>query len=180
MLRGFFHFSSSCIFFFPLFDSLTSRLLLLSLQLPTPPPTPPIGGEFDGAKAYKDSKVCNMLTMRELNRRFGGPDGKITFASLYPGCIAETGLFREHYPIFRTLFPAFQKYVTKGFVSETEAGRRLAQVVADPSPEFAKSGVYWSWSNESGSFENEVSDEVADGGKGQKLWDLSEKLVGLA
>ena len=151
-----------------------------------PPPKPrnqpnrsKTGGEFDGAKAYKDSKVCNMLTMRELHRRFSG-DGKVTFASLYPGCIAETGLFREHYPVFRTLFPAFQKYVTKGYVSEEEAGRRLAQVVADPSAEFDKSGVYWSWSNESGSFENEVSDEVADGGKGKKLWELSEKLVGLA
>lgn len=26
------------------------------------------GGEFNGAKAYKDSKVCNMLTMREMNK----------------------------------------------------------------------------------------------------------------
>lgn len=26
------------------------------------------GGEFDGAKAYKDSKVCNMLTMRQLHQ----------------------------------------------------------------------------------------------------------------
>jgi NAD(P)-dependent dehydrogenase (short-subunit alcohol dehydrogenase family) len=69
------------------------------------------GGEFNGAKAYKDSKVCNMLTMREAHRRFA--DRGITFASLYPGCIAETGLFREHYPIFRTLFPPFQKYITK-------------------------------------------------------------------
>lgn len=84
-------------------------------------------GEFDGAKAYKDSKVCNMLTMRELNKRLNKDTG-ITFASLYPGCIAETGLFRSHVPLFRTLFPAFQKYVTKGFVSEEEAGRRLAQV----------------------------------------------------
>lgn len=25
-------------------------------------------GEFDGAKAYKDSKVCNMLTMRQLHQ----------------------------------------------------------------------------------------------------------------
>lgn len=24
--------------------------------------------EFDGAKAYKDSKVCNMLTMRQLHK----------------------------------------------------------------------------------------------------------------
>ena len=44
------------------------------------------------------------------------------------GCIAETGLFRNHIPLFRTLFPPFQKFITKGYVSEAEAGRRLAQV----------------------------------------------------
>ncbi|GFP78791.1 protochlorophyllide reductase chloroplastic, partial [Phtheirospermum japonicum] len=71
------------------------------------------GGEFDGAKAYKDSKVCNMLTMQELHRRFHEETG-VSFASLYPGCIAETGLFREHIPLFRLLFPPFQKYITKG------------------------------------------------------------------
>jgi protochlorophyllide reductase len=85
------------------------------------------GGEFDGAKAYKDSKVCNMLTMQEFHRRFHEETG-ITFASLYPGCIATTGLFREHIPLFRLLFPPFQKYITKGFVSEEDAGKRLAQV----------------------------------------------------
>lgn len=86
------------------------------------------GGEFDGAKAYKDSKVCNMLTMQEMHRRFHEKTG-VTFASLYPGCIATTGLFREHYQLFRTLFPPFQKYITKGYVSEEEAGKRLAQVL---------------------------------------------------
>lgn len=85
------------------------------------------GGEFDGAKAYKDSKVCNMLTMQEFHKRYHEETG-ITFASLYPGCIAETGLFREHIPLFRILFPPFQKYITKGYVSEEEAGKRLAKV----------------------------------------------------
>lgn len=86
------------------------------------------GGDFDGAKAYKDSKVCNMLTMQEFHKRYHEETG-ITFASLYPGCIATTGLFREHIPLFRTLFPPFQKYITKGYVSEDEAGKRLAQVM---------------------------------------------------
>lgn len=60
-------------------------------------------------------------------RRFHGDTG-VVFSSLYPGCIAETGLFRNHYKLFRTLFPPFQKYITKGYVSEEEAGKRLAQV----------------------------------------------------
>ncbi len=61
------------------------------------------------------------------HRRYHDSTG-IVFSSLYPGCIAETGLFREHYSLFRTLFPPFQKYITKGYVSEEEAGNRLAQV----------------------------------------------------
>ena len=52
------------------------------------------GAKFDGAKAYKDSKVLNMMTVRELHRRYHEETG-ITFASMYPGCIAETNLFRE-------------------------------------------------------------------------------------
>ncbi len=73
------------------------------------------------------AQVCNMLTVRELHRRLHEKTG-VTFASLYPGCIAETGLFRNHISLFRTLFPPFQKYITKGYVSEAEAGKRLAQV----------------------------------------------------
>ncbi|CAM8995316.1 unnamed protein product [Rhodiola kirilowii] len=135
------------------------------------------GGDFDGAKAYKDSKVCNMLTMQEYHRRFHEDTG-ITFASLYPGCIATTGLFREHIPLFRTLFPPFQKYITKGYVSEDEAGKRLAQVVSDPS--LTKSGVYWSWNKTSASFENQLSEEASNVDKARRVWEVSEKLVGLA
>ncbi|KXZ54842.1 hypothetical protein GPECTOR_4g914 [Gonium pectorale] len=135
------------------------------------------GMEFNGAKAYKDSKVACMMTVRQMHQRFHESTG-VTFASLYPGCIAETGLFREHYGLFKTLFPPFQKYVTKGYVSEEEAGRRLAQVVSDPKLD--KSGAYWSWSSSTGSFENQVSEEVADDSKASKLWDISAKLVGLS
>lgn len=147
------------------------------------------GGEYDGAKAYKDSKVCNMLTMREMDRRWSKEKG-ITFGSLYPGCVAETGLFREKRAWFRWLFPRFQKYVTKGYVSQEEAGSRLAQVVS--SPETRESGRYWSWNGEAKSFgegsaggsgglifENAPSNEVMNDDKAAKLWDLSIKAVGL-
>jgi protochlorophyllide reductase len=43
-----------------------------------------------------------------------------------------------------------------------------------------KSGVYWSWNNNTGAFENQVSEEVSDDAKARKLWEVSEKLVGLA
>lgn len=77
------------------------------------------GNAFNGAKAYKDSKICNMMTVNELHQRYHKSTG-IIFSSMYPGCIATTSLFREKRGWFRTLFPLFMKYVTGGFVSEEE------------------------------------------------------------
>ena len=51
------------------------------------------GGEFDGAEAYKYSKFCNMLAMKEFHRRFHEQTG-ITYTSLYPGCICNNRDFR--------------------------------------------------------------------------------------
>lgn len=139
------------------------------------------GKKFKSGKAYKDSKLCNMLTMRELHRRYHDETG-IVFSALYPGCVAETALFRNHFSLFRTIFPLFQKYITGGYVSEELAGDRVAMVVADP--DYNISGVYWSWGNRQQegrkSFVQEVSDEASDKDKAVKMWDLSAKLVGLA
>jgi protochlorophyllide reductase len=139
------------------------------------------GKAFEPVKAYKDSKVCNVLTVRELHRRYHESTG-INFTSLYPGCVATTALFRNHYPLFQKIFPVFQKYITGGFVSEELAGERVAAVVADP--EYGQSGAYWSWGNRQKkngkSFVQKVSPEARDDEKAQRLWELSEKLVGLS
>ncbi|MEM6446151.1 MAG: protochlorophyllide reductase [Cyanobacteria bacterium P01_D01_bin.123] len=138
------------------------------------------GKKFKSGKAYKDSKLCNMLTMRELHRRYHQSTG-IIFNALYPGCVAETALFRHHFDLFQKLFPLFQKNITGGYVSEELAGDRVAAVVADPA--FVKSGVYWSWGNRQQegreAFDQEISDEASDAFKAVRLWELSEKLVGL-
>ncbi|NJP09247.1 MAG: protochlorophyllide reductase [Leptolyngbyaceae cyanobacterium RU_5_1] len=138
------------------------------------------GKPFEPVKAYKDSKVCNVLTMRELHRRYQATG--ITFSSLYPGCVAETPLFRNHYPLFQKLFPLFQKHITGGYVSQETAGERVAAVVADP--EFKQSGAYWSWGNRQKegreAFVQKVSPQARDDAKSERMWNLSERLVGLA
>ena len=138
------------------------------------------GKPFKPGKAYKDSKLCNMLTMRELHRRYH-ESTSITFSALYPGCVATTGLFRDHFRLFRFLFPLFQRYITGGFVSEETAGQRVAQVVSES--DFNQSGVYWSWGNRQKqgreSFVQEISDEASDEDKAKRLWELSANLVGL-
>ncbi|MEH1936050.1 MAG: protochlorophyllide reductase [Nostoc sp.] len=139
------------------------------------------GKKFEPVKAYKDSKVCNVLTMRELHERYHKSTG-IIFNSLYPGCVAETPLFRNHYPLFQKIFPLFQKYITGGYVSQELAGERVAAVVADP--EYNQSGVYWSWGNrqkkDGKSFVQKVSPQARDDDKGDRMWELSAKLVGIA
>ena len=51
------------------------------------------GAPFKAGKAYKDSKLCNMIISRELHRRYHDSTG-VVFSTLYPGCVADTDLFR--------------------------------------------------------------------------------------
>ncbi|MEO1094417.1 MAG: protochlorophyllide reductase [Cyanobacteria bacterium J06638_28] len=139
------------------------------------------GKKFKSGKAYKDSKLCNMLITRELHRRYHESTG-IVFNSLYPGCVADTPLFRNHFAAFRTIFPWFQKNITGGYVSQALAGERVAMVVADP--DFQESGSHWSWGNRQKAgreaFVQELSAEGSDAAKAERLWELSEQVVGAA
>ena len=138
------------------------------------------GKSFKPGKAYKDSKLCNMITTQELHRRFHSETG-ISFTSLYPGCVADTSLFRNAPRLFRKIFPWFQKNITGGYVSQPLAGERVAQVVADP--DFAESGVHWSWGNRQKKngqqFSQDLSDKVTDSQTASRVWELSMGLVGL-
>jgi protochlorophyllide reductase len=139
------------------------------------------GKAFKPGKAYKDSKLCNMITTRELHKRFHDSTG-IAFTSLYPGCVADTPLFRNTPKAFQTIFPWFQKNITGGYVTQELAGERLAEVVADPK--FRQSGAHWSWGNRQKagreSFVQELSEKASDETTSTKVWDYSLKFVGLA
>jgi len=136
---------------------------------------------FKPGKAYKDSKLCNMITTQELHRRLHDSTG-IVFTSLYPGCVADTPLFRNTPPLFQKIFPWFQKNITGGYVTQALAGDRVAQVVADP--DFAVSGAHWSWGNRQKQggkqFKQELSNKASDPETARRTWDLSRKLVGLS
>ncbi len=133
---------------------------------------------FKPGKAYKDSKLCNMITTRELHRRLHASTG-IVFTSLYPGCVADTPLFRNSYPLFQRIFPWFQKNITGGYVSQELAGERVAMVVADPA--FASSGAHWSWGNRQSAngrqFIQELSEKASDQATAELMWDLTSQLV---
>lgn len=149
------------------------------------------GSRFIGAKAYKDSKLCNMLDIKVFAERYGESTG-IKFSTMYPGCIADSNLFRNHTPFFRWLFPILQKNVTKGYVSEEEAGQRLASIVYDPR--YTEQGAYWAWKGGGDqlwdnfnnnnddtrtiAFNNKPSREGRDMAKANAMFDISTELVG--
>ena len=149
------------------------------------------GGKFEPTKAYKDSKVCNAIVMREMNKRYGKSRGLIVNA-MFPGCIAESPLFRQKRAWFRWLFPKFQKAITKQFVPEEVAGQRVANVVADE--ELGVGGTYWKWNAQAGkdftrvAFDQQkqaaanlvkIPAEALDEMVSEAVWDLSSALVGL-
>ena len=138
------------------------------------------GKPFKPGKAYKDSKLCNMVMNRELQKRYHASTGVI-FNTLYPGCVAETALFRDTPPLFQKIFPWFQKNITKGYVTQELAGERVAQVVADSH--FTQSGVHWSWGNRNSAIREPFAQELSMKAKSEKLskdlWDVTAKLVGM-
>jgi len=139
------------------------------------------GRAFKAGKAYKDSKLCTMMMSRELHSRYHESTG-IVFSTLYPGCVADTPLFRNAPPLFQKIFPWFQKNITKGYVSQPLSGERVAQVVADP--EFTQSGVHWSWGNRQKegreAFAQGLSSKATDKERSRRLWELSAPMVGLS
>jgi protochlorophyllide reductase len=138
------------------------------------------GKNFKPGKAYKDSKLACMIMSREFQKRWGATG--IVFNTLYPGCVAETPLFRHTPPAFQKIFPWFQKNITKGYVSQPLAGERTAAVVADPA--FAsQSGVHWSWGNRQKAgrmpFAQPLSARGTNEARNERLWDLTMKAVQL-
>ena len=60
------------------------------------------GGTYNGDKAYKDSKLCNILFTRELQRRLESSEAtkNIVVNSFSPGLITSSGFFRYQSPLF--------------------------------------------------------------------------------
>ena len=137
------------------------------------------GKRFKPGKAYKDSKLCNMVTVQELSKKHSNE--KIIINSLYPGCVADTKLFRDTPWLFRFLFPIFQKFITKGYVSQRLAGERVAQIAT--FKKYAKPAVHWSWGNRQKfgrkAFSQKLSKRIIDSDISKQTIELTRKLVGL-
>jgi protochlorophyllide reductase len=145
------------------------------------------GQPYNGDKAYKDSKLCNIFFCRELQRRLTALDATkgITANSFSPGLITSTGLFRYQSPFFSSLFGVLATNVLKVAESPEWGGAALAYMTS-----VSTQGEYYNSPPGSSKYGQDafgrefsieaVSKEAQDDDKGKKLWELSDKLVGIS
>ena len=132
-----------------------------------------------GRRAYSSSKLCNVMTARELAVRTAGSQPDLAIMAVDPGFVPGTGLTRD-YPAavnwaFRNIIPLFAR--GEGTSRPKISGRLIADLVLDEAHSRAR-GEYWSVRSHALKLVDPSSiarDPVACA----KLWDDSTALVGL-
>mmetsp|Transcript_29137 Transcript_29137/g.58132 ORF Transcript_29137/g.58132 Transcript_29137/m.58132 type:complete len:454 (-) Transcript_29137:18-1379(-) len=147
------------------------------------------GRPFNADKAYKDSKLCNVLFTRELQRRLNASGSSSIYVNAFnPGLIVGTGLFRDQNQVFTKLFDVAATNVLKvGETTHWGGGALEYMTLSEKVGE--KGGLYYTSPPGSSKFGDaafdrefdvsEVSKEARDDDKAKRLWELSEKLVGI-
>jgi len=139
------------------------------------------GSSYDADKAYKDSKLCNILFAAEAARRLEEKNPKATVNAFSPGLIpSPDGFFKYQNKFFAKTFSTI---ATAAGVAETPqfGGACLAYMAAATELD----GVSGAWYDTDPPGKHQLrahdpSAEARDVDKQRKLWALSEALVGKA
>ena len=136
---------------------------------------------FNADKAYKDSKLCNLLMAKEIHRQSPG----IPVLAWSPGLViprTSDGFFRssrQANPLGQALFGFVARDVLKLTEGVEQAGGLLVQLIdeAPNQPGF----TYWSngllGPGRHQFSPTEPSQDASDGNKATTLWTLSSKLI---
>jgi len=147
------------------------------------------GGEYDADKAYKDSKLCNVFFMKELQKRLDAGGMGIEVNAFNPGLIVSTGLFRDQNPLFTKLFDFAATDLLKVGESVHWGGGALEFMTLNDGVG-SKGGLYYTSPPGSSKYGDaafgtqfavtDVSLEGKNDAKGKLFWELSEQLVGIS
>jgi protochlorophyllide reductase len=143
------------------------------------------GGKFNADKAYKDSKLCNVLFTRELQKRLESQDSsKGIIANCFnPGLIVSTGLFRDQNPFFTKVFDFAATDLIKVGETPPWGGGCLSYMIN----EVRDRGAFYSSAPGSSKYGSAaygqqfaacpVSKEAQDDVKAKRLWYLTEEAL---
>jgi len=126
---------------------------------------------YSHMSAYANSKIANVLFANELARRLEGSG--VVSLSIHPGVIT-TDLHRQQEQEYPLLMAIFYRTILKNVWKTQEEGAQTT-ITASISPKFKnQSGVYLAECDVAPAQPLASDKEVA-----KKLWEISEKLVGL-
>jgi light-dependent protochlorophyllide reductase len=133
-----------------------------------------------GRRRYSTSKLCNILTAYELERRLtaAGRSG-ISVNVFDPGLMPGTGLARSYGPIARFLWSTVfhgLRLINDGVSTSRQSGKMLARLATNPEMQKV-SGKYFTHQNLK---QIRSSDDSYDTARACELWEGSAALVQLA
>lgn len=118
---------------------------------------------FGGPRAYNQSKLANVLFTKALARRLAGTG--VTVNAVHPGVVA-TELTRD--------YPRFLVKIFQLFLLTPQQGAQCSLHVATAPELDGVTGLYFEKSKA-----KEASKDALDEAQQERLWTLSEKLLGL-
>ncbi len=141
---------------------------------------------FSADKAYKDSKLCNVLFSRELARRISLTGRKVPVICWAPGLVipkSNDGFFRysrKYNEVGQRLFSLIARDILQITETPEKAGELLEKI---ESSKKYQSEAFIYLSNQLRAFSNhklsniQTSSEGGDMSKAIKLWELSTQLI---
>tara|TARA_B100002052_G_scaffold294303_1_gene318867 strand:- start:825 stop:1820 length:996 start_codon:yes stop_codon:yes gene_type:complete len=141
---------------------------------------------FDADKAYKDSKLCNLLMAKELHRQLQASNQSIPVVSWSPGLVIprnSQGFFRtsrRQNPIGFALFALLARDLFRVTESLDQAGVLLSKLAIDPQFSEPDFNYYSNRLLRPGRHlfdKTQPSQEASDPNKAAELWSLSEALI---
>jgi len=138
------------------------------------------GGKYNSGKAYKDSKLCNVLFTLELARRLKQQGSMVTVNCLSPGLIPSKSFFRNQDAGFADIFAFAARNVIKIAETTEFGGDTLTFMALDPSLD-GKSGLFYSAvpPGQHVFVERVPSPEALNKAEAAELWRRSTAVVGL-
>mmetsp|Transcript_30627 Transcript_30627/g.74632 ORF Transcript_30627/g.74632 Transcript_30627/m.74632 type:complete len:144 (-) Transcript_30627:134-565(-) len=139
------------------------------------------GGAYDPDKAYKDSKLADIMFALELQRRLTASGKHITVNSFGPGLITRSGFFRNQAQGFTQIFDFAATNIFHVTETVDFGGACIAYMAV--SKDLDNVGGKWYNAIQPGEpklEELQPSAEAQDTKKARKLFDRSADLVGFS
>ena len=144
------------------------------------------GSQFNADKAYKDSKLCNILFAKELSKRLKKNSLRIPVIAWAPGLVISRnsqGFFRysrKYNPLGQILFAFLARDLLRIATSNEKAGMLLSELVYSSKYNENDFNYYSNKIISLGKFvfeKTNISEESQKEGLSNKLWELSKSLI---